>query len=141
MPDDELLLRQRIELRSPPRPLVGDASGELQLPGYPVDRPHIFERIVGIEAGRLADLCRREGRSEMIGAEDELLDAVVPCRDRKQHGAHPRGIAHIAAREKGQCAEAYAAAQQIAAVDIRDQRPVLFKNALINSLCRTEDRW
>jgi hypothetical protein len=140
MADDDLLLGQRIKLLRRPRPLVVDAAGKFQRPACAVDRFDVFDRIIGVKARRPFHLRRTECRSEVIGAEDRVLHAVVPRRDRAQSCLHRIDLADIAAGEHRQCAEAERAAQNPAPVDVVDELAIFGKNALIDRLTRPKQR-
>ena len=90
--------------------------------------------IIGIKARRFEAPALPETSAKGDWAEDELLDAIVPCRDREQHGAYCGGIAHVAAGQHGERAEAHRAAQEITAIDVLDQRLVLFERTLVDYL-------
>ncbi len=76
--DDQLLLRQSINLLRSPEPFVLDQAGQFEPPGRAVNRLDILDRIIGVETRRLHHLRRTESRRQMIGAEDRTPDAVVP---------------------------------------------------------------
>src|SRR6516225_8570457 len=78
VPYDDLLLRQRIELLRVPGPLVFDAAGQFQRPARAVDRLDVLDRIIGVETWRLHHSRWTESRRQMIGAEDRVLDAIIP---------------------------------------------------------------
>ena len=56
MPDNELLLRERIELIGAPGSLVRNAARQLEAPGRCIDRSHVLDRIIRVEARRLDHL-------------------------------------------------------------------------------------
>src|SRR6516162_6765026 len=76
--DDDLLLQQRIDVLRTPPPLVFDAAGQFEGPACAVDRFDVLDRIIGVETWRFFHLRRTESRRQMIGAEDRVLDAIIP---------------------------------------------------------------
>ena len=116
-----------------PRRLVLDEAGEFELPVRAVDRLHVLDAVVGVEARRLHHLRLREGRRQMIGPEQELLHHVVPARDALQRALHGVLVGDVAAGQHRQRAEADGAAQQLAAVDLGDELLVVVEHALIDA--------
>ena len=108
---------------------------KLEAPGRCIDRLHVLDRIVGVEARWLDDLRLRKCRREMIRPEDELLDPVVPRGNGQQHRAYRRVIAHIAAGQKRQRAEADGTAEQIATIDIASPERRFPQGAVGGCLC------
>ena len=80
--DDHFLLGQLVELFHGPRPFVLDQTCEFEFPGRAVDQFHVR---MSIEAWRLDDLRLRIGRRQVVGLENEGLDAVVPAGNGAQH--------------------------------------------------------
>ena len=106
-----------------------------------VDRLHLLDLVIGVEARRPQHLRLGIGRRELVGIEQERLHAVVPFRNRAQHALHRAAVGDVAAGEHRQRAEADRAAQDLPAVDLLDQLAVLVQHALVDALARTEDRW
>ncbi len=130
MPDDDVLLRQLVNLLRRPRLFVGDAAEEFQLPGRAVDRFDVLDIVIGVKARRLDHLRRRECRRQMVRPEYRLLYAVVPGRHGAQELLHGRFLADVAARQQAERAKTDRAANktdraanEAATIDLADQRP------------------
>ena len=104
--DDELLLRQRVDLRRGPRPLVLDEAGKLELPAPGVDRLHLLDLVIGVEARRFHHSRLGIGRHQMVRPEQEGLDQIVPARHGRQHALHRAAVGDIATGQQRQGAKA-----------------------------------
>ena len=114
------------------------ASSSFQVAG--VDRLHLLDLVIGVEARRFHHLRLGIGRHQVVGPEQEGLDQIVPARHGGQHALHRAAVGDVATGQQRQRAEADRAAQQAAAVDLRDERLVLGEDALIDRCCGPEER-
>ena len=110
------------------------ASSSFQLRG--VDRLDLLDLVIGVEARRLDHLRLGIGRRQVVRPEQEVPAPVVPARNGAQHALHRAAVGDIATGQQRQRAEADRAAQQLAAVDLLDERPVLLEHALIDRRLR-----
>ena len=108
--------------------------GELELPARDVDRLHLLDLVVGVEARRLETWPRYKS-ARACWVEQERLHAVVPFRHRRSTLCTALAVGDVAAGEHRQRAEADRAAQDLAAVDLLDQLAVLLEHALVDRVC------
>src|SRR5262249_41754099 len=108
-----LLLRQRVEIRPSPGPLVvAHAAPPQAVPPPPAPR-RLVSVIIGIERKRSRDRAFRIGRGQPRRTEQPRLDAIVEARNNAQGALGGRPIDDIAAREEGQRTETRASAQEM----------------------------
>ncbi len=69
----------------------------------------------------------------MVRPKHQRLDAIIEGGHRTQGRLHRVLAGHVAAGQHGQCPEAERAAQELATVDLGEERLVVLENALIDS--------
>ena len=125
MADDDLLFRQFVDLLRGPRRLVVDQPGEFELPCRAVDRLDVFDFVEGIEARRLDHLIFAEGRRQMVRPNSSACTPSLNDDTARRNACTApvsltlQPVSMVSAPRRNR------AAQQIAAVDVGDQLPVV----------------
>src|ERR1700738_2535727 len=140
MADDQLLLRQLVNLLRGPGALVLDQAGQLQFPGGAIDGFDVLDVVIGIESRRLDHLQWSKCRREVIGPEDRPLHGIIPRRHRAQPVLDGFFLAHVTAGQQRERAERERAAQHPTAIEILDQRPAFLEHGPIDGLSRAKER-